>query len=506
MILIHTCGGVRAHWPSCARRRESTCTGQLSVQPFVSKGLQASQLGASGQFSRALLTLTNARPEIWTTDYHGKTTPGKRLLQFLKRGSQRGSEDVWTNIQSLLRIVPLHVLAATEGEFGLPDATAVAHALREGVTNAEEPRQNLTAAWVCYFEICFVVQSQLVEAPDREKFYSDNIAPVIIQYVDPNPKVSYTLPASVQPAVADAALRPIYDNLPGAFHRLWSDLGNSLADRMKLSLPETSKDFSLSQEGIVKVSDRLFKVEKTVLDALAPGRSQYRTSLPAVMHGLATMDEFNQRTVGSAVSILKTRKGKPYGAAAVLYDVASMSNTTGVGSELLKSFLRNDAPQLMQSPSATRLVKLTASLGLPFGPLMHPLINAAELDPHGEKAFAAILSTISQAEAASFPEMGLLVVNTLNGETSDDTSILLSSSVLRNPNLRDSGLVKQLAQTVLDYLSPECAVRKQCGALIVLRAALKDPASADIFTRRRTSKPVALQASCAFRQYGPRCT
>ena len=449
---------------------------------FVSKGLQANQLGSSAQFSGALLTLTKVRPEIWTSDYHGKTTAGKRLLQFLKRGSQRGTEAFWTNIQSLLRLVPMHILAASESAFGPSDVSAVVDALREGVTNADEPRQNLTAAWVCYFEVSFFLQSQLVEGADRDKFYSDNIAPVIIQYIDPNPKVTYILPPSTQPAIADAVLRPIYDNLTEAFHKLWSVLGDSLDDKMKLSLPETSKDFVLSQEAIVKVSDRLFKVEKTVLDTLAPGRSQSMTSSPAVMHGLSTIDQFNERMVGAAISLLKTRQGKPYGAAAVLHDVASISNTTRVGGELLKTFLQSDAPQLMQSPSATRLVRLTDSLGLPLGPLMHPLINAAKLDPHGEKAFAAILSTISKAEAASFPEMGPLLVNTLNGERSDDTPILLSSSVLRNPNLRGSDLVKQLTQTVLDYLSPEFAVRKQCAALDLLRAALNDPASANIFT------------------------
>ena len=449
---------------------------------FLSKGLQASQLGSNGQFSGALLALTKARPEIWTTDHHGRTHPSKRLLQFLTRGSQRGTEDVWTNFQSLFHLVPSQILAGTEADFSLSDASAVTNALREGVTNAEEPRQNLTAAWRCYFELCFFVQSRLLAATDRERLFQDHVAPVIFQYVDPDPKVSYIPPVSILPAIANAVLRPIYDALTEAFHKLWSDLGNLLEDKMKLSLPETSKDFALSQEGIVKVSDRLFKIEKNVLDTLTPGRSQYRTSFPAVMHGLSTIDQFNQRIVAAAVSILKNRKGKPYGAAAVLHDVASTSNTKGAGNELLNSFLQNDAPQLMESPSAVRLVKLTASLGLPLGPLMQPLINAAELDAYGVKAFAAMLNTVSQAEAASFPEIGLLVVSTLNGESSDDSSILFSSSALRNPNLRSSGLVKELTQTVLDYLSPVCATPKQRGALVLLEAALTDPTSAAIFT------------------------
>ena len=449
---------------------------------FVAKGLQASQLGSNVAFTSALLALTKARPEIWTSDYHAKTSSGSRILQFFKRGSQRGAEEVWTSFRSLFNIIPLPVFASSEGDFGPADASAVAEALREGASNSDEPRQNLVAAWSSYFELCSVLQSQLIKPADREKFYQDNIAPVIIRYVDPDPKSSHVLPASILSLITKAVLHPIHLNLTEAFHKLWSDLGSTVDDKMKLSLPETSKDFTSSQEVIVKLSDRLFKIEKTVLDILAPSRSQHRTSLPAVMHGLSTMDQFNQRVVAAAISVLKNRNGKPYGAAAVLQDATSTSNLTGVGSELLKSFLRNDAPHMMQSPSAVRLVKLTASLKLPLGPLMHPLISAPELDTYGEKAFAAVLSTISQTEAASFPEMGLLVVNTLNGESSDDTSVLFSSAVLQNPNLGSSGVVRQVMQTVVEYLSPGCAASKQRGALVLLGAALKDPVSAAIFT------------------------
>ena len=448
---------------------------------FIAKGLQTSQLGSNGQFSSALLALTKARPEMWTTDYKAKTASSKRALQYFRRGSQRGPENVWTNFLSLFELIPLRIFT-TATEVGLEDASIVADAFRQGVTNSEEPRQNLPVAWSCYFEVCFALQSKLTDTSDREKFYQDDLAPVVIQFVNHDPKMAFVPPLSILPSISKAMLRLVHSNLSGALNTLWSGLGTSIEEKMKLSLPETSKDFNSSQDELVKLSDRLFKIEKGVLDGLSPSRNQVDAALPAVSDGLATLNHFNQRVAAAAIGILKNRNGKPYGAAAILTDAASVLSSTGEGSELLRSFLGSDASQLMQSPSAVHLVRLTASLGLPLSPLLQPLINTPELDLPGEKAFVAILSTISQAEAASFPELGSLVIDTLTGESSGSRSMLFSVSVLQNPNLGDSPMVKRLVQAVLDHLAPDSASPQTLRALTLLAAALTDPTSATLFT------------------------
>lgn len=416
---------------------------------FLSKGLYADQLGSAGQFSAALLALTTTRPELWTSDYSGKTSAAKRLIQYLRKGSQRGPEIVWTNLPRLVRAIPRSALATDNSDFTPESAAALAEALHTGVTSQDEPRPNLTAAWSCYVELTFWLQSLLPEGA-RSTFVGEHISPLVVRYVEGS-KEGPGLPAASGPRLAaDVLSRLRESDLQEILASLWSQLGAGLIERMKLSLPESSKDFKVSQDAIVAHANRLFKLKEATA-------SQATTPVSAV-----TCDAFkstDERLLESAIDLLINRNGKPYGCAAVLLDIALQGKFEKNNADVQR-FLDEHTKQLLQSPSAEYLVSLWRACGRPTSALLQPLAMSPASNEYGDRALLTLLGKAIPEDVDAAPEVASLLLTT--------TKVPVIAAFLGNSNLRGSQVIGQYVQRLLGTLSPETDATAQLESLKLL--------------------------------------
>ncbi|ETN41039.1 uncharacterized protein HMPREF1541_02973 [Cyphellophora europaea CBS 101466] len=421
----------------CTGEFKSELDWQVMSSRFLAKGLTADQLGSSSQFSEAIVALTTTRPEIWTSDYTGKATASKRLCQYLRKGSQRGTDAVWRNITTLVRMIPPTAITKDDTSFGLEAADALAEAVYDGVTNQDEPRPNLTAAWSCYIDLVFWMQGLLGTRDDQTKFMRDHILNLVTRYVDPSREATGFPAVSGPRLAADILTRLREGDHQDEVARLWLDLSANLAEKMRLSLPEASKDFKASQDNIVAHATRLVRLQS------ASGQISTAPISEALSSSFRSAD---QNLIGVAIDLLRNRNGKPYGAAAVLLGVVSQENFKKTDTSV-QEFLDNDVKQLLHSPSADRLVALWRVCGRPAGLLLSSLAASAPSSEYGEKALIALLSNAMPEDVDLSPELASLLLTT--------TKASVITAFLANPSLRATPVIGQYVQRVLGDLSAE---------------------------------------------------
>lgn len=442
---------------------------------FVSKGLHGSQQGSSRQFSEALLVLTRAHSQIWTTDYSSKTPALKRLVQYLRKGSQRGPEDVWNNTAMLLKQIPLSVFR--QGDFEHKEASTVMEAFRAGVTHPDEPRPNLPVAWTAYVDLCFWFMDHTTDPTSRESILTAHLLPIVDQYVrnDPN-QVSWTLPSS-------AALQVSGNIFVGMLQRdcgnllddTWSQLYQDLIDWMKLSLPESSKDFAKSQDGVTARAERLFKLKAGML---ARGGLDHS----AQAHIDAMLQRRDERLIVAAIDTLKTRKGKPYGAAAVLEIVVSQPGFGGLQQPSLRQFCAQDLSPMLLSVSAERLISVLLRTGQPIDPVVPILLQNAASNAHAMDALLRLLKGMGREQLAGLVGLEAFVVHATSSNIEEAQTRQLVQVVLQNANLKSSRLHKRLLEQLMDLLSASSAPSTQQSVMHLFDDILSDSSSAAVLT------------------------
>src|ERR1700744_6040396 len=84
-----------------------------------------------------------------------------------------------------------------------------------------------------------------------------------------------------------------------------------MSDSMRLSLPESSKEFAKSQDSVIAQARRLFRLKPLI---------QGSQSIDPPEKTLATdvFQKSDQLLINDAIEVLKTRNGKPYAASAIL--------------------------------------------------------------------------------------------------------------------------------------------------------------------------------------------
>ena len=324
---------------------------------FLAKALPSSQLGSSIHYVEAILFLTEHRPQIWTTDYTAKTPALRRLLQFLKKGSQRGTESFWTKLGQLLRIIPILVKSNTPSsepsppspaaQLALADSESLLEALHEGVSNAEEPRQNASAAWSTYAATALWL-SRSLNTGEAETLLQNHIYPIVENFVSSAPSDKlWAIPAAYSLQICAKILVSLAgSDHKGYFRILWDNLSAELVDSVKLSLPESSKDFRSSQDAVISKASRLFKLHE-----------QVARSIPSESSATMTLQETSIRVILSCIRSLKDRNGKPYGAAGTI-DAALEVFSDGSSLPQLDDFLASDLSSLLGSPSGPILMSI----------------------------------------------------------------------------------------------------------------------------------------------------
>ncbi|KAL2823138.1 hypothetical protein BJX63DRAFT_438981 [Aspergillus granulosus] len=331
---------------------------RLVSAALIGKSLSAPQLGSASELSETLLLVTSIRPEIWTTDYSGKSSASKRLLQYIRKGSQSGPELFWSNLYQLLQLVPIQTLASLDsnstgnGNIGLGSATALMDALHEGLSSRDEPQQNRTLGWKIYVEVAMWL-AQGLNDDDTVKLLQDQLSPLVTQHVKPDQEGSrWSLPSQSSEAICSEYLTALIAfGYEVSLNELWTKLANDLLNAVRLSSPEQSKDFKPSQDAVCAQAGRLFSMENSLLSHLA--NRDYETN------ALRTLEGLSLELLNNCLQVLQTRNGKPYGAAAVVEEMVRKVPQIAHRSRELQGFLQNNAPALLFSPSGDRIISIT---------------------------------------------------------------------------------------------------------------------------------------------------
>jgi hypothetical protein len=322
---------------------------------FLAKALHISQLGSSVQYAEAILFLTEHHPQIWTKDYTAKTPASRRLFQFLRKGSQRGTESFWTNVGQLLRIVPVQVWTTTSSTDNSPistqsilqDAESLLEALHEGVSNAEEPRQNASAAWSTYAATALWLTRNL-KNEEAQILLDKQIHPIVENYISNEPKdTSWNIPAAHSSQICSRILVSLASSDHGGhFGIMWNNLSTNLVDSVKLSGPESSQDFRSSQDGVIAQAGRLFELHE-----------QLARSILSENGARVILEEASTRIIHDCIKCLRDRNGKPYGAAGTIEAAVAVLSDSSTNQDL-DGFLASDLSSLLGSPSGPMLVAI----------------------------------------------------------------------------------------------------------------------------------------------------
>ncbi|KAL9030090.1 MAG: hypothetical protein Q9196_001753 [Gyalolechia fulgens] len=313
--------------------------------------LSISQASSIIDYSQALARLTEYEQKIWT-DYYtgtGKKAATKRLCQYLANGSQGGPSTCWDEINSLLLHVPESVLLPAED---IPDQRYVIfEALRDGITNREEPSASQQNAWNAYLNL--VKRFLSVNNVDDERLIRSTVMPMLVHYITPSGNTStWTISASQQFILLDAARIALTSKQ--LVIDQWQELSGALIRDIQTSLPEQSKDFVKSQDAISAKANRWHNLQAALRSIELPEEVNM------------AMADATRSEIQSAIALLKARSGKPYGAASLIESAIRSMPDILSGHDSLKNivadFMMIDAPDLLFSPSAPYLVGLLPQL------------------------------------------------------------------------------------------------------------------------------------------------
>lgn len=317
---------------------------------FIDKALHSDQAGSSLEFLQTLVALTQAYPSIWNSAFTGKKSAISRLRQCVKKGSQGGPAEFWSQLWTLLSKLPVDVLPKTADE-----AKEFLKSLHDGA-NSRDERFNAPSAWETYFRTVDLILDndrnggQLSEDA-QDLVVSEMVLPVIEQYLRPAESRQQWAPAGARPAKT-VAKSAYCRALPRVLCQKWPEYASNFVQDIKSSLPEQSKEHDKSQTAIASAGERWSELQaEFTKDTYTLGTS---------------FDQMLKQSAGTIVeeclTLLRARNGKPYGAAAV---VDAFMNHCGkwLLSEqsihsLMFTFLSEHAPAFALSPSQRQLFSL----------------------------------------------------------------------------------------------------------------------------------------------------
>lgn len=431
---------------------------KLVSSAIIGKSLSISQLTSSSELSETLLIMTSSRPQVWTDDYTSKTSASKRLRQYIQKGSQGGLANFWSNLDKLLRLIPREILAgadktSADETINLSSASALTEAFQEGLNSREEPRPNVSTGWKSYIRVGAWL-GILLPQDQRAEFVKQRLSPLVAHYVRPSTETAqWTLPApSAQDICAQFLLTLISHEQSHQLEPLWTKLSDGLLDAVKLSSPEQSKDFRSSQDAVCAEAQRLFGLEPAVLSMVRDSESELQAQ--------GIFEQSNLFLLESCLEILRSRNGKPYGAAGVIEECVRNMPSVAKGSQELIKFLNEDVPELLFSPSGDRLVGAVMACRTWDGfasSFENVVEKAMDLEPEQSNVhiLLTLLSSLDFNEMSDKTKLTSLVMSALDKAcrgSSSHWSII--ASVLQNQTSRGE-LMDRIFLSIVDVLSQE---------------------------------------------------
>lgn len=419
---------------------------------LLSKAISISQRGSATGFSALLLNITQKHPQLWTTDYSGKTSATKRLLQYVKKGSQGASHTYWANLYLLLRGVPPEVLHISPDQ-DEESIVSLLTAFHEGILNREEPKANIFPAWSAYLNTVIWISGLVSNKDMRQQILHDHLSPIATQYVlGHSDKLQWTVNDPQADKICAGSILASSSSSGGIefLQRLWSSLTESLIQELKLSPPELSQVFRTSQDAICTMTTRFFHLESMVVDKAAASSKLTEIS--------STIQKATVPLLQASVELLRSRNGKPYSAAAMLNEAVATIPAMVDSMSDLEDILSRDIPDLIFSPSAERLVSflfrcrnrkgfeagLERSINTLFG---------ADQETMPNSGLQELLSHVTSKDIESHERIKSLITSRLDRALQGDRDAWTAVIVfLQNQGSKDE-IAPRLLRRIIDELS-----------------------------------------------------
>lgn len=339
---------------------------------YIYKGLNSDQLGSALNYVQALVALTSAIPTVWTSDYSGKRPSVSRLRHFLKQGSRSAPVEFWGLLRQLFSSLPPEVWPNNEGEIAelLADA-------RVGVASKED-RFNASAAWPAYFALVGTVSRELPDS-EAEKTLDSSVMPIVRQYLDPAPETAEWSVGSAKAALLVSEVVKIAKVMP-LLLREWPLYADNIIEAAKMSQPEQSKEYNKSQSHVAAMGERWSDLQREIWSTTAEAPE-------ALQHAFVETD---MKVLNECIRLIRTRKGKPYGAAAVIEQLlracAKYLMLDKAFRDTYFSFVDDELETFLFSPSQKHLVQS---------------LYEVHSDTKFQTTFARLISSIIRSEEAS---------------------------------------------------------------------------------------------------------
>lgn len=431
------------------------------------KALANSQRASATQFSALLLKVTQTHPQIWTTDYSGKTSATKQFLQYIKKGSEGASHTYWENLFLLIKAIPRGVVISQDQE--RESASSLLAAFHEGILSREEPRANIFSAWSAYLNTVIWAADLFPNKDEKIGILQDHLGPVVLQYVLSDPeKMQWTIndPQALK-ICAGSVLASFSSNWgPQFFQQLWSNVTEALILAQKLSLPEQSSGYRQSQDSICAMVSRFFGLVSMLMD---------KAKVLGEMADISSLILEITNSLLQASADLLEANGKPYSAAEVLKEAALIPGMLN-GLNDLEGLLSNGVPDLIFSPSADRMVsflfRCRNQTGFESG--LEKSVNAlydasqATMPPIGLRGlFSSVTSEIVESNERVQSLVTRRLDRALGGSRDAWTEIIL---LLKNPNSTKlaPGIIRRifdgmcLDETTLEALYGLGQITREC--------------------------------------------
>ena len=425
--------------PAAIAKQKNLLNPSIISSNMLTSGLHVKQVSSAFDFAKAITLLSKEMPDVWTTYYtgSGKKSAQSRLVQFLKRGSQGGPPEFWSSVSSLLHNVPMSILTnpSEDGHSNHIDDeleihSPVLNALREGISSKDEASLKQDSAWTAYLEVFNFIQASLPESNDRQSFCKAALFPLLEQYIRPSTENStWTVSGPQQRKIHLKVCNLALSITPKLFEEEWHALSAKVVEDLKISQPEQSKDYAKSQEAMIGESDRWYQLHTSILHDIQA--SAFTT----------VMEQTLPNEIHSALVIIKSRNGKPYGAAAAvekaLLSVPLHLLTNGSTREALIDFANNVIPDLVLSPSAKYLLQILSSLedqgdvSQAYEKCMQTLAESSDSPANS----AALQKLVSSPHLSNTEKLDTIVMRKLHHaiEHDDDPSWKLVMAAFTNP-------------------------------------------------------------------------
>lgn len=227
-------------------------------------------------------------------------------------------------------------------------AKALMNDLLTGLTSRDEPRHNLKTGWAAYYDVGMWLLTVIPET-ERNELITEYLTKIFDPYVNGSDDYQWILPPSIASATCTLAfLRLTNNGYEKVLKEVWESVTQNLLQAVKLSLPEQSKDFRSSQDGVCTKATRYFKLEAEIIYNL-PTENQVIS---------VSFKETTLLLLRGSLQLLQVRNGKPYGAAAVVEEAIRHVPEFIKDIDDVVNALKDVIPQLLPTPSADRIMSV----------------------------------------------------------------------------------------------------------------------------------------------------